>query len=156
MIIKACSLLVSKRNLNTMKRSWAHRHLLTRKFVAVAVLCLFIIKGLSFLGITASLAADPLRANPAITAAVLGVHCENAKSKADPSNQHIDYTDCCAFCSSVSKDIVALSANLLLVLVGVSLPQTGIQPKSYFVKNDTSPKPPGWLSGWSSTAPPVA
>ncbi len=84
-----------------MKRSWTHRHLLTRKFIAAAILCLFVLKGLSFLGMTASLAADPQGTSPVIASAVLGTHCENAQNKADPNHQHIDHAECCVFCEQL-------------------------------------------------------
>jgi hypothetical protein len=139
-----------------MKRSWAHRHLLTRKFIAAAILCLFVLKGLSFLGMTASLASDPQGASPVIASAILGTHCESAQNKADPTHQHIDHTECCVFCSSLSRDAVALDANLLTVIVATLSPQKEFQSVVYFVKDATSSQPSGWESSWSATAPPQA
>ena len=139
-----------------MKRSWTHRHLLTRKFIAAAILCLFVLKGLSFLGMTASLASDPQGTSPAIASAILGTHCESAQNKADPTHQHIDHTECCVFCSSLSRDAVALDANLLTVIVGILSPKEEAKPIVYFVKNTTSSQPPGWANSWSATAPPSA
>jgi hypothetical protein len=139
-----------------MKRSWAHRHLLTRKFIAAAILCLFVLKGLSFLGMTASLASDPQGTSPVIASAILGTHCENAQNKADPNHQHIDHAECCVFCSSLSRDTVALDANLLTAIVATLSPREESQPPVYFVKDPTSPQPPGWANSWSATAPPQA
>jgi hypothetical protein len=139
-----------------MKRSWAHRHLLTRKFIAAAILCLFVLKGLSFLGMTASLASDPQEINPVIASAILGTHCESAQNKADPNHQHADHAECCVFCSSLSRDAVALDANLLTVIVATLSPQKESQSVVYFVKDCTSSQPPGWENGWSATAPPQA
>jgi hypothetical protein len=139
-----------------MKRSWTHRHLLTRKFIAAAILCLFVFKGLSFLGLTASFAADPQGTNPVIASAILGTHCENAQNKGDPTHQHIDHSECCVFCSSLSRDTVALDANLLTAIVATLSPREEFQPKVYFVKDPTSAQPPGWANSWSATAPPLA
>ena len=139
-----------------MKRSWTHRHLLSRKFIAAVILCLFVLKGLSFLGMTASLAADPQVTSPAIASAVLGTHCENAQNKADPNHQHIDHAECCIFCSSLSRDAAALDANLITVIVATLLPKEESEPTVYFVENTTNPQPPGWANSWSATAPPQA
>jgi hypothetical protein len=139
-----------------MNRARTNSCLLTRKFVAAAVLCLFVIKGLSFLGMTVSLATDPEGTNPIILSAVLGAHCENAQNKADPGHQHISHTECCIFCSSLSRDAVALDANLLTVIVGILSPKEEAKPIVYFVKNTTSSQPPGWANSWSATAPPSA
>jgi len=139
-----------------MKHSWAHRHLLTRKFIAAAILCLFVLKGLSFLGMTASLASDPQGTSPVIASAILGAHCENAQNKADPNHQHIDHTECCIFCSSLSKDAVALDVNLLTAIVVILSPREESQSVVYFVKDATSSQPPGWENSWSATAPPTA
>jgi hypothetical protein len=139
-----------------MKRSWAHRHLLTRKFFAAAILCLFVLKGLSFLGMTASLASDPQGTSPVIASAILGTHCENAQNKADPNHQHIDHAECCVFCSSLSRDAAALDANLLTVIVATLSPQKESRSVVYFVEVATSSQPPGWENGWSATAPPQA
>ena len=139
-----------------MKRSWAHRHLLTRKFIAAAILCLFVLKGLSFLDMTASLASDPQGTSPVIASAILGTHCESAQNKADPNHQRIDHAECCVFCSSLSRDAVALDANLLTVIVATLSPQKESQSVVYFVKDTTSSQPPGWENGWSATAPPQA
>ena len=139
-----------------MKRSWAHRHLLTRKFIAAAILCLFVLKGLSFLGMTASLASDPQGTSPVIASAILGTHCESAQNKADPNHQHVDHTECCVFCSSLSRDAVALDANLLTVIVATLSPQKESQSVVYFVEDATSSQPPGWGNSWSATAPPQA
>ena len=139
-----------------MKRARTNSCLLTRKCVAAAVLCLFIIKGLSFLGMTASLAIDPQATSPVIASAVLGTHCENTQNKADPGHQHINHKECCIFCSSLSRDTVALDANLLTVIVGILSPKEEAKPIVYFVKNTTSSQPPGWANSWSATAPPSA
>ena len=139
-----------------MKRSWTHRSLLTRKFVAAMILCLFVLKGLSFLSLAASLAADPQGINPVIASAVLGTHCENSQNKADPNHQRIDHTECCVFCSSTSKDTVSLDANLLTVIVATLTPQNDPQPVIYFVKDLQGAQPPGWENSWSATAPPQA
>ena len=139
-----------------MKRARTNSCLLTRKFVAAAVLCLFVIKGLSFLGLTASLATDPQGTNPVIASVILGTHCENAQNKGDPTHQHIDHSECCVFCSSLSRDTVALDANLLTAIVATLSPREESQPPVYFVKDPTSPQPPGWANSWSSTAPPQA
>ena len=139
-----------------MKRARTNSCLLTRKFVAAAVLCLFVIKGLSFLGMTASLAADPQGTSPVIASAVLGTHCENTQNKADPNHQHIDHAECCVFCSSLSRDAAALDANLLTVIAATLSPREESRPTVYFVENTTSPQPPGWANSWSATAPPTA
>ena len=139
-----------------MKRARTNCCHLTRKFVAAAVLCLFVIKGLSFLGMTASLAADPQGTGSVIASAVLGTHCENAQNKADPNHQHSDHAECCVFCSSLSRDAAALDANLLTVIAATLSPIEESQPTVYFVENTTSPQPPGWANSWSATAPPTA
>lgn len=139
-----------------MKRSWAHRHLLTRKFFAAAILCLFVFKGLSFLGMTAALASDPQGTSPVIASAILGTPCESAQNKADPNHQHVDHTECCVFCSSLSRDAVAFDANLLTVIVATLSPQKESQSVVYFVEAATSSQPPGWENSWSATAPPTA
>jgi len=139
-----------------MKRTRTHTRILTRRFLAVTILCLFVFKGLSFLGLTASLATDPQGTNPVIASVILGTHCENAQNKGDPTHHHIDHSECCVLCSSLSRDTVALDANLLTAIVATLSPREEFKPKVYFVKDPTSAQPPGWTNSWSATAPPLA
>jgi hypothetical protein len=106
------------------------------------------------MGMTASLAADPLAHNQFAASVILGTHCDKASN--NPDHKHISHTECCIFCSSLSRDAVALDANLLTVIVGILSPKEEAKPIVYFVKNTTSSQPPGWANSWSATAPPSA
>ncbi|MFM8859723.1 MAG: hypothetical protein ACKOEW_06480 [Methylocystis sp.] len=139
-----------------MKQTWAHKQLLTRKFIAAVVLCLFVFKGLAFLGMTASLASDPQSANPVITSAVLGTHCEAGKEKSDPLGQHVHNTECCLFCSSPVRDVVGLDASLLTIVIASLSPQKELPSALISFEEPTKLEPVGYLSSWSATAPPRA
>ena len=141
-----------------MKQSWAHKNLLTRKFVATVVLCLFVMKGLSFLGMTASLAADPLAHNQFAESVVLGTHCDKMNDKADHTDHHIDHSQCCVFCSSVSRNAAIAIDVIFSQVVAVLLPekQQSVLAITYDDSLIMSSKPIAWGSSWSSTAPPRA
>ena len=141
-----------------MKQSWAHKNLLTRKFVAAVVLCLFVMKGLSFLGMTASLAADPLAHNQFAASVVLGTHCEKNNDNADHSDRHIDHSQCCVFCSSASRNVAIAIDVIFSQVVTVLLPekQLSVLATTYDDSFIMSSKPIAWGSSWSSTAPPRA
>ena len=141
-----------------MKQSWAHKNLFTRKFVAAVVLCLFVMKGLSFLGMTASLAADPLAHNQFAESVVLGTHCDKMNDKADHTDHHIDHSQCCVFCSSSSRNVAIVIDVIYSQVVTVLLPEKQ-QSASATAYNDNliiPLKPIAWGSSWSSTAPPRA
>jgi hypothetical protein len=138
-----------------MKQSWAHKNLLTRKFVAVVVLCLFVMKGLSFMGMTASLAADPFAHNQFAASVVLGTHCDKASNNPDHADHHIDHSQCCVFCSSASRDVATVEFTLAAVVTVLSPDrEQKILPVVYAYRHIGAAKPLAWGSSWSSTAPP--
>jgi hypothetical protein len=138
-----------------MKQSWAYKNLLTRKFVAVVVLCLFVMKGLSFIGLTASVASDPSSNQQIAATFLLGEICKNNQNGNDHSEGHIDHSQCCVFCSSTIKDTVIIDVASLEV-VAVLSPVEEAKPVLFMEELVKVLDPLGFANNWSSTSPPRA
>ena len=139
-----------------MRRTWEHRHLFTRRFVAAAVLCLFALKGVSMMGIVAELAAAPSIHKEAISSIVLGTHCDHSNSKHAPSGSHGDHEDCCAFCTSSAKKFTALDPVINANIIDILTPHTQAGTPILFSEDSIRSQMLGWVTSWSSTSPPSA
>ena len=139
-----------------MKRTRTHTSLLNRKLVAAAVLCLFVFKGLSFLGMTAELAMDPQGANPVIAKAILGAHCENTQDKNIPDQKHEAKSECCVFCASSGRDQAFLNVAILAQIITVLSPDAADASLVYDSHQLDIPRPAILSYDWSATAPPTA
>ena len=137
-----------------MKRNWAHKHLLTRKFIAAVVLCVFALKAVSMMGLVAELAAAPSIHKEAISNIVVGTHCDHSNSKHAPSGNHEDLEDCCAFCFSSTQKFTALDLTNIATIIDILTPHIHVGTPIVFSKNSVQPSNFGWVTSWSSTSPP--
>jgi hypothetical protein len=138
-----------------MKQTWAHRNFLTRKFAAAIVLCLFVMKGLSFMGMAASLGSDPFTHNDYAESVVLGMHCDKANNNSDHAGHHIDHSECCVFCSSASRDVTVVDVYFSKVVAVLSpKKEQTILPFVYADRENDAARPFTWRDSWNSTAPP--
>jgi hypothetical protein len=67
-----------------MKQSFAHFIRTNRNALAVAMLCVLVLKGFSFLGMASSMAKYPEASNQYFSAAVLGAHCDQDRDAGLP------------------------------------------------------------------------
>ena len=141
-----------------MKQSFAHFIRTNRNALAVAMLCVLVLKGFSFLGMAASIAKNPEATNPYFALAVLGGHCDHSRDDGLPQGTQTDHTECCVLCSAASRDEATADATLLGAVIALLTPQNAVLP----LPVSHSPQGPrlafstGLFSDWSATAPPAA
>ena len=141
-----------------MKQSFAHFIRTNRKALAVAMLCVLVLKGFSFLGMASSMAKYPEASNQYFSAAVLGAHCDQGRESGLPQDTQAHHTDCCVLCSGASRDDASVGVPLLGAVVALLTPQAEPRP----IPVPYSPQEPrlafstGLFSDWSATAPPRA
>ncbi len=136
-----------------MPKTELQRRFLIRKIIAVVALCLFFLRGLSFLGMAASLTAAPQTGGMSFSQFILGEHCEAAKNDAHPRNHDHERTGCCVLCMSTARDAIVLSVLVLAQVIAGS-PRQGVEPAAFSIENLTALKTPGLNSSWSATSPP--
>ena len=129
-----------------------------RKALAVAMLCIFVIKGLSFLGMSSAIAKYPDGLDQHSATAILGAMCEAARNSEQPTTKQDHHKDCCILCSSGSRDDQAVIPTTLGDIVAVLMPLRKPEPIIViFTQQDVHlAYSSGLLSDWSATAPPVA
>jgi hypothetical protein len=141
-----------------MKQSFAHFIRTNRNALAVAMLCVLVLKGFSFLGMASSMAKYPEASNQYFSAAVLGAHCDQDHDAGLPQGTHAHHADCCVLCSSATRDEASADVAMLGAVIALLTPQTEPRP----VPVSYSPQEPrlafstGLFSDWSATAPPRA
>ena len=141
-----------------MKQSFAHFIRTNRNALAVAMLCVLVLKGFSFLGMASSMAKYPEASNQYFSAAVLGAHCDQDRDGGLPKGTHTHHTECCVLCSASSRDEAASDVTLLGVVIALLTPRTEVRalPVSYSPQERQLAFSTGLFSDWSATAPPVA
>jgi hypothetical protein len=141
-----------------MKTQFAHLIRTNRKALAVAMLCVLILKGFSFLGMASSIAKNTEATNTYFAAAVLGGHCDHDRDGTLPQGTQTHHMECCVLCSATSRDEAAADVTLLGAVIALLTPQTEARP----LPVSFSPQEPrlafstGLFSDWSATAPPAA
>jgi hypothetical protein len=133
-----------------MLNAQSQRRSLIRRIVAVAVLCLFVLRGMTFIGIAAAMATTDA-GNPAFAHAVLGDHCAR-QDGSDGPRKHA-HSDHCVLCCSAARDIVASNA-LIFVEVVLLTPDEPATPAPYDNEIPHLRKAPGLIANWSATSPP--
>ena len=129
-----------------------------RKALAVAMLCVLVLKGFSFLGMASSIAKYPEASSQYFSAAVLGTHCDKDPGDGIPQGKHVHHADCCVLCSSATRHEASADVAMLGAVVALLTPQAESRP----VPVSYSPQEPrlafstGLFSDWSATAPPRA
>lgn len=128
---------------------------LIRKIAAGAVLCLFILRALSSLGLAAHFAAG-IEADDPVFAAAAGLHCEAPQDPSSPPKQGKDHSQCCVLCASMARGGFALDLLILTHAIVFPPPETpAFFPSLLFIGSQFA-KPPGWMANWSATSPPSA
>ena len=135
-------------NVRTQRRS------LIRKYVAVAVLCLFALRGLSFIGMAAAM-AGPNADNPVFAQIVLGDHCARAQDRSDAPAKQRAHSEHCVLCGSLARDAVALSV-LILTDAFVRTPHVNVLSTPPINDIFLLTLAPGLIANWSATSPPRA
>ena len=144
--------------LSFMKTQFAHFIRTNRKALAVAMLCVLVLKGLSFLGMASAMAKYPEATNQYFSAAVLGAHCDQDRNGGLPKGTQTHPTECCVLCSAASRDEAAVDVTLLGAVVALLTPQTELRPLAVSYSSPQEAQltfSTGLFSDWSATAPPV-
>ena len=141
-----------------MKTHFAHFIRSNRKALEVAMLCVLVLKGFSFLGMASALAKYPEASNQYFSASVLGAHCDHDRDGGLPQGTHKHHTECCVLCSAASRDVAAADVPLLGAVVALLTPQSEgrLLPVSYSRQGHRLVFSTGLFSDWSATAPPAA
>ena len=141
-----------------MKTQFAHFIRTNRKALAVAMLCVLVLKGFSFLGMASSIAKNPEATNPYFAVAVLGGHCDHDRDGGLPQGTQTHQTECCVLCSAASRDEATADVSLLGAVIAVLSPQTEVRPLPvlYSPQETRLAFSTGLFSDWSATAPPAA
>lgn len=144
--------------MNFVKTLFARFTRSNRKAFAVVMLCVFVIKGLSFLGMSSVIAKYPDGQDKSAATAFLGLMCDQAKNTEQPTGKQKIHKDCCILCTSGSRDdrvvIPTTLGDVLAVLVPLRKPEPIIV---IFTQQDVHlAYSSGLLTDWSATAPPVA
>ena len=141
-----------------MKLSFALFIRTNRKALAVAMLCVFVLKGFSFLGMASSIAKHPEASNHYFSMAILGDHCDQDRDSGLPQDGQAQHTECCVLCSTAVRDAalagIALPGSVIALLTPVS--EAGPLPVSYTLQEPRLAFSTGLFSDWSATAPPSA
>lgn len=135
-----------------MSNATNHRRTLIRKFIAVAVLCLFVLRGMGFMGMISALAA-PHTDGLAFTHAMFEDQCARQDGSNSPKKDA--HPEHCMLCCSQARDIFALSAFIFVSFFLVT-PNQPVASEPPFEKNLHSLKAAGLIANWSATSPPQA
>jgi hypothetical protein len=136
--------------LTTMLNTQNQRRALIRRIAAVALLCLFVMRGMTFIGMALAMAATDAE-NSAFAHAVLGDHCARQDGSDGPSKN--TRSEHCVLCCSAARDIVESNA-LIFVEVVLLTPDA---PATLTPRDNEIPhlgKAPGLIANWSATSPP--
>jgi hypothetical protein len=128
-----------------------HRRDLIRRIVAVAALCLFVLRGMTFIGMAAAMAETDAK-NPVFAHAFLGGHCAQ-QDGSDGPRKH-SQSEHCVLCCSAARDIVASNA---LIFAEVFLREP-VEPAAPAPRENEIPhlgNAPGLIANWSATSPPL-
>jgi hypothetical protein len=137
--------------LRMMSNPHAHSHTSIRRIAAVVMLCVFVLRGMTLIGMAAALASSPSE-NPVFAHAVIGEQCaphdeSNEAPKSNHSEQH------CVLCSPLARDAIAL-ITFVFICVAVFAPRKPVGTRSYFKEPIYLARPPGLIANWSATSPP--
>lgn len=123
-----------------------------RAVIAGVVACLFVLQGL-FLGLSPKSANVQNGAEAGVVASTDAGLCNAHGGDGTPGSGSHDHSQCCVFCVANGRDTLVL-AIAILFSVGYSAPEA-IAAVLYFVPDDPDDRLIGWLSSWSSRAPPL-
>lgn len=124
-----------------------------RKIIAVAVLSLLVLRGLSFLGIAGAFADSSNVTKPIVSALYVDEHCDRAQDKSDRGRPIHDCSHYCALCASAARDLIVpdvpnfTGTDALYARVNIS-------PLTFYPDELGSARPPGLIANWSATSPP--
>jgi hypothetical protein len=122
----------------------------TRRIVAVAVLCLLVMRAMTFIGMAAAM-ATPDADNPAFVHVVLGDDCRREDGSESPRKSiHPEH---CVLCSFAARDAMA-SGALFFAEDFLLLPVEPAATAPPFEENLHWAKTPGLIDNWSATSPP--
>jgi hypothetical protein len=127
-----------------------HRRCLIRKVIAVAVLCLLVLRGMGFIGMAAALAASHAD-SPFFAHVILGDQCSQPDGSDAPRKS--THSEHCVLCCSQVRDLIAPSTPILAEVI-LCEPHQGIATETRFEKIPHFVKAPGLIANWSATSPP--
>ncbi len=141
-----------------MKPKFAYFIRRNRKALAVAMLCVLVLKGFSFLSMASAMAKYPEATNQYFSVAVLGAHCDQDHDGSLPKGTHAHHTECCVLCSAASRDEASADVTLLGTVIALLTPQTEARqlPVLYSPQETQLAFSTGLFSDWSATSPPAA
>lgn len=141
-----------------MKSTFAAFFRSNRTLFAVAVLCVLMLKGFSYLGMASAVAKNPAGANHYFAAAVLGAHCSEEQGGNVPPGAPTHHSECCILCSGGTRDAALADILPSGSAIAVLTPRTAILTTrvSYPPQDPLLAVSTGLFSDWSATAPPAA
>lgn len=135
----------------------AMRYLLERKrfslrsIVASVTLCLFLLQGLA-ISIPSLLVGDR-GAAASVTASIDGRFCKTHLGDGVPGQEHRSHALCCIGCAN-NRDASAFFFAALFIVDAYSSPEAAVSRIRYSLADSRGP-PVGWITSWSSRAPPL-
>lgn len=123
-----------------------------RDLIACAVACfLFLHAWAPFLPSSGKLSLPESAPGAAIS--ISGQFCDGDAHHGNdaPSQEHRQH---CVLCSVGARDIALYAAALIVTIVYLVLPRFEAGPLRARRGDDAAPPPIGWISSWSSRAPP--
>lgn len=124
----------------------------TRAFIAGVVICLFVLQGLlAALGPNAGHARGA--PGSSIVASTDGALCDGQSDKKAPGHSHQKHHECCIFCNEPERaaPVSFVVANFGVAFAFASATRAFVV---HLITDDPDPRSIGWLSSWSSRAPP--
>lgn len=136
--------------LRMMSNPRTHSRSSIRRIAAVVMLCVFVLRGMSLIGMAAALAASPTE-NPVFAHVVIGEQCARHDGSNAPKSNHSEQH--CVLCSPLARDAIAL-ITFVFICVAVFAPRKPVGIRSHFKKPFYLARPPGLIANWSATSPP--
>lgn len=127
-----------------------HRRYLIRKTIAVAVLCLLVLRGMGFIGMATAIAANHAD-SPFFAHLVLGDQCAQPDGSDAPRKS--THSEHCVLCCSQVRDIFASCTSILAEVI-LCEPHQAVATESHFEKMPHFVMAPGLIANWSATSPP--
>lgn len=130
-----------------------HRRFRLRDLIATAALCVFILRALGGLAMTASPPAAIQGGATHLSSLLRQPDCENHAGRSNPGKQQKGHDSCCATCMSSAREHADFDARVATEII-VFAPRQDAVPIAPATRSPAPIKPPGLAANWSATSPP--